>query len=71
MLSSAKKKVLRSDGFKQDFNFFFFFNLVAIEKLESLVILGRLKRIVAAWRNVAKDSKKTKDYFKVYIYLEF
>ncbi|XP_059191180.1 F-box and leucine-rich repeat protein 13 isoform X2 [Centropristis striata] len=37
---------------------------VAIEKLERLVNAGRLKRIIAAWRNVAKDSKRTKDYFK-------
>ncbi|XP_070686646.1 F-box and leucine-rich repeat protein 13 [Pempheris klunzingeri] len=37
---------------------------VAIEKLQRLVNAGRLKRIVAAWRNVAKDSKRTKEYFK-------
>lgn len=44
------------------------FNLVAIEKLERLVNAGRLKRIIAAWRNVAKDSKRTKEYFKVFIW---
>ncbi|KAM9352391.1 F-box and leucine-rich repeat protein 13 [Symphorus nematophorus] len=37
---------------------------VAIQRLERLVIAGRLKRIIAAWRTVAKDSKRTKDYFK-------
>ncbi|XP_070828129.1 F-box and leucine-rich repeat protein 13 [Chaetodon trifascialis] len=37
---------------------------VAIEKLERLVNAGRLKRIIAAWRNVAKDSKRTKEYLK-------
>ncbi|XP_039988850.1 dynein regulatory complex subunit 6 isoform X3 [Xiphias gladius] len=36
----------------------------AIEKLERLVNAGRLKCIIAAWRNVAKDSKRTKEYFK-------
>ncbi|KAJ4938575.1 hypothetical protein JOQ06_003188 [Pogonophryne albipinna] len=37
---------------------------VASEKLESLVNAGRLKRIIAAWRNVLKDSKRTKEYYK-------
>uniref|UniRef100_A0A8P4G5Y0 F-box domain-containing protein n=2 Tax=Dicentrarchus labrax TaxID=13489 RepID=A0A8P4G5Y0_DICLA len=37
---------------------------VAIEKLVKLVNAGRLKRITAAWRKVAKDSKRTKEYFK-------
>ncbi|XP_071358182.1 F-box and leucine-rich repeat protein 13 isoform X2 [Trachinotus anak] len=36
----------------------------AIEKLERLVNTARHKRIIAAWRNVAKDSKRTKEYFK-------
>ncbi|XP_044049322.1 dynein regulatory complex subunit 6 isoform X1 [Siniperca chuatsi] len=38
---------------------------VAIEKLERLLNSGHLKRIIAAWRNVAKDSKRTKEYFKM------
>ncbi|KAL3061714.1 hypothetical protein OYC64_009793 [Pagothenia borchgrevinki] len=37
---------------------------VASEKLERLVNAGRLKRIIAAWRNVLKDSKRTKEYYK-------
>ncbi|XP_045892771.1 dynein regulatory complex subunit 6 isoform X1 [Micropterus dolomieu] len=37
---------------------------VAIEKLERLVNASHLKRIIAAWRNVAKDSRRTKEYFK-------
>ncbi|XP_032379372.1 dynein regulatory complex subunit 6 isoform X2 [Etheostoma spectabile] len=37
---------------------------VATEKLERLVNAGRLERIMAAWCNVAKDSKRTKEYFK-------
>ncbi|XP_034071679.1 dynein regulatory complex subunit 6 isoform X1 [Gymnodraco acuticeps] len=37
---------------------------VASEKLESLVNAGRLKRIIAAWRNVLKDPKRTKEYSK-------
>ncbi|XP_034391844.1 dynein regulatory complex subunit 6 [Cyclopterus lumpus] len=37
---------------------------VAIEKLASLVNAGRLERIIAAWRNVAKDSKRARVYFK-------
>ncbi|XP_067445561.1 F-box and leucine-rich repeat protein 13 isoform X1 [Thunnus thynnus] len=36
----------------------------AIKKLERLVNAARLKRIVAAWQNVALDSKRTKEYFK-------
>ncbi|XP_023284076.1 F-box/LRR-repeat protein 13 [Seriola lalandi dorsalis] len=36
----------------------------AIEKLERLVNAGRNKRIIAAWCNVAKDAKRTKEYFK-------
>ncbi|XP_073328848.1 F-box and leucine-rich repeat protein 13 isoform X2 [Pagrus major] len=36
----------------------------AIEKLERFVKACRLKRIIAAWRIVVKDSKRTKDYFK-------
>ncbi|XP_047452803.1 dynein regulatory complex subunit 6 [Mugil cephalus] len=36
----------------------------AIGKLETLVNAGRLERIIAAWRVVTKDSKKTKEYFK-------
>ncbi|KAI3371433.1 hypothetical protein L3Q82_024023, partial [Scortum barcoo] len=36
----------------------------AIKKLESIVDASRLKHITAAWRNVAKDSKRTKEYFK-------
>lgn len=42
-----------------------------MEKLESLVNAGHLKRIIAAWHNVAKDSKRTKEHFKVYFNLEF
>ncbi|XP_031173797.1 dynein regulatory complex subunit 6 isoform X1 [Sander lucioperca] len=37
---------------------------VAMEKLERLLNAGRLKRIIAAWCNVAKDSNRTKEYFK-------
>ncbi|XP_034735797.1 dynein regulatory complex subunit 6 isoform X2 [Etheostoma cragini] len=37
---------------------------VATEKLERLVNAGRLERIMAAWCNVAKDAKRTKEYFK-------
>ncbi|GLD60273.1 F-box/LRR-repeat protein 13 [Lates japonicus] len=36
----------------------------AVEKLERLINACRLKRIIAAWCNVAKDSKRTKEYFK-------
>ncbi|XP_045892775.1 dynein regulatory complex subunit 6 isoform X3 [Micropterus dolomieu] len=43
---------------------------VAIEKLERLVNASHLKRIIAAWRNVAKDSRRTKEYFKIFQYLE-
>ncbi|TNN70877.1 hypothetical protein EYF80_018862 [Liparis tanakae] len=39
-------------------------SVVAMEKLESLVNAGRLERIIAAWRNVAKDSRRAKVYFK-------
>lgn len=48
----------------------FLLNSVAEKKLERLVITARLKRFVAAWRILAKESKRTKEYFKVYIYLE-
>ncbi|XP_027128699.1 dynein regulatory complex subunit 6 isoform X1 [Larimichthys crocea] len=37
---------------------------VAEKKLERLVITARLKRFVAAWRILAKESKRTKEYFK-------
>ncbi|KAM6925938.1 F-box and leucine-rich repeat protein 13 [Lycodopsis pacificus] len=37
---------------------------VAVEKLERVVNAGRLHGIIAAWRNVAKDSKRVKEYFK-------
>ncbi|KAM7414375.1 hypothetical protein PAMA_019273 [Pampus argenteus] len=36
----------------------------AIKKLERVVNAARLKRIIAAWENVTKDSKRTKEYFK-------
>ncbi|XP_026222019.1 dynein regulatory complex subunit 6 [Anabas testudineus] len=36
----------------------------AIKKLERLINGERLKRMMAAWHNVAQDSKRTKDYFK-------
>ncbi|XP_036961772.1 dynein regulatory complex subunit 6 isoform X2 [Acanthopagrus latus] len=36
----------------------------AIEKLEGILKAGRLKRIITAWHIVAKDSKRTKEYFK-------
>ncbi|KAM9753577.1 F-box and leucine-rich repeat protein 13 [Menidia menidia] len=36
-----------------------------IDKLESLVNNARLRRILAAWHIVAKDSKRTKEYFKM------
>ncbi|XP_053175910.1 dynein regulatory complex subunit 6 [Scomber japonicus] len=42
----------------------------AIGKLEQVVNTARLKRIIAAWQIVAKDSKKTKEYFKIFQYLE-
>ncbi|KAM4573861.1 F-box and leucine-rich repeat protein 13 [Odontesthes bonariensis] len=42
----------------------FLFNLAAIDKLETLVNNGRLKRILAAWHIIAEDSKRTKEYFK-------
>lgn len=64
------------DADAHDFLFFeilslkFIFYLAAIKKLEQVVNTARLMRIVAAWQNVAKDSKRTKEYFKVYIYLE-
>ncbi|XP_035497274.2 dynein regulatory complex subunit 6 isoform X2 [Scophthalmus maximus] len=38
-------------------------NAAAVEKLERIVGAGRLKRIIAAWHNVAKESKGTKEYF--------
>lgn len=71
MLSSAKitstcsvlKKFMFETGFK------FLVNLAAIEKLEGILKAGRLKRIITAWHIVAKDSKRTKEYFKVRFYL--
>uniref|UniRef100_A0A3Q2ZXM7 F-box and leucine-rich repeat protein 13 n=1 Tax=Kryptolebias marmoratus TaxID=37003 RepID=A0A3Q2ZXM7_KRYMA len=36
----------------------------AVDKLEALVNTSRLKRIIAAWHIVAKDSRRTKEYFK-------
>ncbi|XP_042351851.1 dynein regulatory complex subunit 6 [Plectropomus leopardus] len=36
----------------------------ALEKLERLVNADCLKRVIAAWHNVAKDSKRKKDHFK-------
>ncbi|XP_041852573.1 dynein regulatory complex subunit 6 isoform X2 [Melanotaenia boesemani] len=36
----------------------------AIDKLEILVNNGCLKRIIAAWHIVTKDSRRTKEYFK-------
>ncbi|CAG5958170.1 unnamed protein product [Menidia menidia] len=41
-----------------------------IDKLESLVNNARLRRILAAWHIVAKDSKRTKEYFKIFQYLQ-
>ncbi|KAM9854742.1 F-box and leucine-rich repeat protein 13 [Aulostomus maculatus] len=41
----------------------------AIKKLQGLVNAPRLKRIIGAWQNVAKDSKRIKEYFKIFQYL--
>ncbi|XP_037539123.1 dynein regulatory complex subunit 6 [Nematolebias whitei] len=38
--------------------------IAVVGKLETLVNTRRLKRIIAAWHIVAKDSKRAKEYFK-------
>lgn len=40
-------------------------NLVAIQKLERIVNTGHLNHIFTTWCDVAKDSKRRKEYFKV------
>ncbi|XP_071393804.1 F-box and leucine-rich repeat protein 13 [Centroberyx affinis] len=42
----------------------------AIEKLKRVLNAVRLKRIIVAWRCAAKDSKRTKEYFEIFQYLE-
>ncbi|XP_029378283.1 dynein regulatory complex subunit 6 [Echeneis naucrates] len=44
--------------------------IVALQIIERLVYTNRHKRIIAAWHNIAKDSKRTKEYFKIFQYLE-
>lgn len=39
--------------------------LAGIQKLERLANAGRLKRIFAGWCDVARDSKRSKEYSKV------
>lgn len=44
----------------------FLLKLAAIQKLERLANAGRLKRIFAGWCDVARDSKRSKEYLKVW-----
>lgn len=48
-------------------NLFFFLYLAAVDKLEPLINASRLKHIIAVWHVVAKDSRRTKKYFRIFV----